>query len=399
MTKANVLWAVLLINLLSLTGAGAYVAMRTPELRGFLEFRSGAPGPKPKASATKASATKTTSKMVASSGDSVPPPREVLPPPRATDSGAEDELMPTVEARPLGPSTAPVTEDAPPPQLYPFAARRRTFPDDKTVEVEFLIQNVSQRFWAPANVVFRSPGYPRNEVFRIDRWRLNEIALVRYRFPKSELENRLKLLRIVAVTGETIDTPIGEEGAAQRVNLLRRLTASQGGDRGLMAIMEGASAALNGPDGKPDPNASGPAMDTLQLTVVGFDGFSNDWKPPFEATTDERREAARLLTETHATARRIKDDLEVLAKALGEEGYQKAIAGEGGQAVVRVNDAKRQFEEQATKANLALSRSRDQDIRKAQADLDRWADSVVSSLESATTQVRIVDSRFSIGGV
>lgn len=393
MTKANALWAVLLVNLLSVTVAGGYVALRAPEIRGWMALRE---GDKPAVKATKAgSISGKPSTTTAKGTGSAPPPREVLPPPRAT--GGEEEFEPTVEARALGPSTAPPTEEPPPPMLYPFQPVRRTFPDDKNIEVELLIQNKSQQFWRPATVTFRSPGYPRSEMFRIDTWRNNEIALVRYRFPKSELEYRLKDLRVVSVAGETIDTPAGTAAADQRISMLRTLDASRGGDRGLMAIMRGASAALNADaSSASDPNL---ILDKVTLTIVGFEKVPADWKAPFDTSTPERTEAANLLTQAHTQANAIRRDLELLGTLLVDQGYQRSLAGEGGEAVLRINSAKAAFEEVALKANLALSRTRDAEIRKAQPDLDAWADAVVQSLESASSQIKVVDPKFTIGGL
>lgn len=392
MTKANALWAVLLVNLLSVTLAGAYVALRAPEIRGLMAMSANdKPAPKPTASTKGGNAAAPGAKP----SGAMPPPREALPPPRANDN--DEVFEPTIEARALGPSAAPPTDEPPPPMLYPFQPVRRTFPDDKTIEVELLIQNKSQQFWRPATVTFRSPGYPRSEMFRIDTWRNNEIALVRYRFPKSELEFRLKDLRVVAVTGETLDTPAGSVAADQRISMLRTLDASRGGDRGLMAIMRGASAALaTDQTAAPDPNL---ILDKLTLTIVGYEKVPDQWSPPFDTSTPERVEASKLLTEAHAKAIAIKRDLEKLGAMMADQGYQRTIAGEGGEAVLRINAAKVAFEEVALKANLALSRTRDAEVRKAQPALDSWADAVVQSLESAATQVKLVDPKFSIGGM
>lgn len=396
MTKANVLWSVLLVNLLSVTAAGAYVAIRAPEIRGFLAYSDGDQGAPRPAPVRKATASAAGTSTVADTA-SAPPPREALPPTRA-EAAAEEDLVHTVEARQLGPSTAPIKDEPPPTMLYPFQPIRRTFPDERNIEVEFLIQNKSQRFWSPANVAMRSPGFPRSEVFRIEKWRFDEIALIRYRFPKAELESRLKELRVVAVTGETIDTPGGSQSADARVNMLRSLSASRGGDRGLMAIMQGASAAMAGDK---DLAAENPdlVLDGITVTVQGFDGFPATWEPAFEASTPERQELARQMGESHALALTIKDDLQALAKMLGEQGYRRTIAGEGAQIVVRVNESRRKFEEVVTKANLALSRTRDAELRKAQPELDRWVDAVVQGLEGVSAQVKLVDPKFTIGGL
>src|SRR5690606_5030788 len=134
---------------------------------------------------------------------------------------------------------------------------------------EFLVGNFSGRIWSPAEIVLKSPGFPQSQVFRVDNWRMDEIASLKYRFPRAELERRMEMLRVVEVRGNQRQSARSEQLAMDREAMMQNFSQQVGADQGLMRLIAGAMGAQVPPPVEEQQIARSGESDKIEVFLPG----------------------------------------------------------------------------------------------------------------------------------
>jgi hypothetical protein len=278
---------------------------------------------------------------------------------------------------------------------------RRTFPDDETVEVEFLVGNFSGRIWNPAEVVLKAPGYPQAQVFRLENWRLDEIASLKYRFPKAELDRRVGLLRVVEVRGTQRQSARGEQVAMDRAALMQNFTEQVGADQGLMRLFAGAMGAqvpTATPAAEPG-TVTTPVLknDKLEVFLPGTPVLSATPAISFDLNTDARLEIAAQWNEILTAARTISARCEEIAVRVGTDGYEVAMRDGGKEALLEIMAAKAKYDETGLDLALAVGRSNDPAVKELQVPLDAVSGEILNVMTALQSQLQTLDRTFTLG--
>jgi hypothetical protein len=415
--NSNLAWLVIFLNLLALGAGLTYVALKPAEVKAVLVVLAEEAREQNKNQGASRSAPRSSPGEVAQASprgnsptpdrpptqpEGAPTPAAGAPPPRsAVTAASENQLRPTIEAEFMGPSTSPVRGEQPSPHLYPFRPVRRTFPDDEHVDVEFLIGNFSGRIWNPAEVVLKAPGYPQAQVFRLENWRLDEIASLKYRFPKAELERRVGLLRVVEVRGTQRQSARGEQVAMDREALMQNFTEQVGADQGLMRLFAGAMGAqVPAPNSAPEQGTvTTPVLknDKLEVFLPGTPVLSSNPTSTLELSTEARGEIASKWNEVMNAARTISARCEEIAVRVGTEGYEVTMREGGKEALLEIMAAKAKYDETGLDLALAVGRSNDPAVKELQAPLDAVSTEILNVMTALQTQLQTLDRTFTLG--
>jgi len=405
--KNQVVWVVVLINLLAVAAGLGYAVMKPAETRAAL---TGVPvivaGPaRPPAKASKAPAKSgETAQAPAPEGEAKPAEAKPKVPPKKTDadskpaatppakkgttppkkavpnavpgltksgSGAVD---PIVEATYAGPYFERITAQPPPPELYPMRLDRRVFPDDENIEVYLAVQNASGYHWKNAFIVLKAPAQKSGESFRVDEWPIDKVAMVKYRFPKGELESRMKNLRVVSITGDQVETAMTAKLAEAREEAARKFGS---GEVVVVGNMEDALAdlKLKMPEGVAIP-------DTLDFSMAGGNA--------------ERETALQLVGKVHSAALTVHARAQALVDEVNKTGYLNSMA-EGGNGAARIAELRasfRAFEEVGLELATVTAKTMDGEVRKADAPLGMLSDSLSRLRTGLKSQVGALDPKF-----
>lgn len=412
--NSNLAWFVVLLNLAAVAAGLTYVALKPAEVKAVMavmsddgerakENRIVTPPARERGTQERATRTTAPPREVAVNdakpADAPPPRVQDAPPPRVPTDDDATSLKATTEAVYVGPSTSPVRGEQPPPFLYPFRPVRRTFPEEGMVEVEFLVGNYSGRIWSPAEVVLKSPGYPQSHVFRVDNWRMDEIALLKYRFPRAELERRMELLRIVEVRGTERQSARTEQLAMDRQAIMQNFTQQVGADQGLMRLIAGAMGApvTSATNGAGQTHATAPGSDKLEVFLPAAPSVLEAGPAEFELTDDSRREIAAKWDQVRSAAQTIVASADRIAILVGTDGYEAAMAGEGKEATMAIMDARKTYDEMGLDLALAVGRSNDPAVKPIQSSLDAMSREIVNVTTALQEQLQTLDRTFSLG--
>lgn len=382
--KSNILWSVLLVNLLSLAVLLGYVAMNPAEVKAYgtnplakiedalwqdvarqleedPEFREFSEAFGIESPMRVRSRTTTVYEIAdAEAGDSRPPTREQVegrPPPRRTDLDEEDGPA-IVETRFVGPLRDRLRVAPPPEDFYPFRVERRTYPNDDEMEVEILVLNRSGRLWRNATIVIGGEGRAHPpQIFEIDNWRMEGRARLRYRFPRDEVEERLRLLRVLAVRGEAIASPL--------LQTARPMDESA-----------------------PTPRPGAEADDRIAISFEGTAEVPAMLDLP--EATDETLEALLADVQTaHGHALEVQERLNRIALQINEHGARAATATETfSEEASALLGAREAFDSSVIALSVRLARSGDPGVRDLQDSLRGMSEALFSRLDAFERQVR-----------
>ncbi|MBI5154059.1 hypothetical protein HZA57_02385 [Candidatus Poribacteria bacterium] len=446
MNKYSILWFVLFLNLASVGAGLGYVAYRpaivrdvfsggrfSRQLEASIESAqkqalplddkpaTGTPTPKgptpratppPKGTGTRAAGAGAAG---TTSAAKTPPPKDRRPPKKAPAASKEPteesirKIEPSVTAKYVGTASDVVATDAPIPELYPFAVRRRTFPNADEMEVEILIQNLSGYFWSKAFVVLKSPDFPKAEVFEIADWGIDQVALVPYRFPKDETQARLRLLRIARVSGEKKESALagmvgekrgsvaGEFGTKETTLQPRRAPLEQPGLLGLWARASTAVQTSEQPAVTAEAAAKPkPAMSSFAIALPEASLIPEELPVVLPALTAERRTARDLLDSSHASARAAQKEIGDFVKLVNEQGFKKAMEGDGPARIEALRAHLRQFEDQGLKLAALMAKTQDEQISNLEWHVNKMADSLILQIDTVNGEVRKIEPTFSL---
>jgi hypothetical protein len=387
--KNNILWTILLLNLLAIGAFLAYVGFNPVEFRAIAprmgEVLAAEAAGKIEAVA-QVRPTPAASETPAGEEPRRPPARR--PPARTGDSELEGEGVKVVTARYIGPLSHPLEEEPPPMALYPFGVERRTYPSPSEIEVLIRMRNLSGFYWEKATVVFRSadPAIVP-QVFEVEDWSLDGYARFAYRFPREQLEARMKMLRVRAIYGEKADTYQSRALHQERLALLERM----GDDPEAQQRFYDAIGVTDGMEG----TEAGRRSAEFMLTIPDRVRIADIPRPTVSADSDDRRAALALYNDFRTHAEGLEAELYRFIDIINTQGPATLAEGAGAEQLEAIRAQKEAFDKLGLDLLLSVSRSQDQQVRTLRAASESVSSSLILLLDAATKQIRYLDPTFS----
>ncbi len=444
--KNNIVWIVLFINLLAVGMGFIYVAARPTEIRGLMNSDvqktlntavANVGGMSPSSSSTRKSSPPppkaNTGEVAAASSDTksaskTPPPRSSAPPPASSSKAAppppkkgsnsseeSESLIPTRETKLkkevshvktvyMGSTSDPITSEPPPPELYPFRIDRRTFPpNSEDIEIEISVQNASGYFWKNVYIVLKSSDHKKAQIFSTEEWRIDEIATLNYRFPKAEIERRLRNLRVVDIRGERLESTLASHVSKIRSEAVKRYgsgeSVSASGDTsqasGLLGLWASAASTLRSSHAKPvEETAQQGEIEIILPKNMKL--IPNEFTVRILDNTPERSHAIELLQRAHEAAYGTQDRILRLVDLINSQSYFEAMNGQGATLVAEIGESKSEYDKVGIELALLLSRSTDDKLNLMQDELNEMTKTMVGLIDFVEKRIQTVDGGFSL---
>ncbi|MDK2973137.1 MAG: hypothetical protein PWP23_2892 [Candidatus Sumerlaeota bacterium] len=403
--KKNILWTILLFNLLAAGAFLAYVGMNPVEFRAIaprmgevIAFGTADAASKINVPAAMKSGAGTSQKKDAE-GNKPPAKR---PPRKGEEGGFPESDLPVAEARFAGPLSFPLSEQPPPLALYPFGVEKRTYPSADEMEVTILMRNFSGYYWEKANVVFKSadPSVVA-QVFEVEDWTIDGYARFKYRFPKAELKPRMNKLRVRAIYGERSETMQSKMLNEERMALLGNLSDNPGafyeaigvadGKGGVLGVWAKATSVLQGDGSAP----SGPAEFAIAIPDT-HTRIASIPAPELEASTEERQQVLDRYNQFVAKASDLESQVYDLLEAVNKEGKDALASEDGQERIAAIIDSKEALDEIGLDLSLLIGRSSDSGLKVLSPGIGAVSESILELIETATAQLRYLDPAFSL---
>jgi hypothetical protein len=396
--RKNILWGLLLVNLLA-AGAGlGYATLRMDHIKGTMkgwkegitDFTSqSASAAEPAVDPVDRALSRSSGPKPRASSDAAPRPANAPPPRRQAEEAPErGSKAAPIEAAYVAPSSLTDFSNAPAPELYPFGVEKRTRPTAGEIEVELLVQNASGYFWQTAYVVVRAPDYAEAPTFEIKDWPIDGLAVLRYRFPADQLNQRMRNLRIVAVTGNRLDSPLAANVSRQREALVREFGTQ---DSALDEIRQSVES-----DTAEKARASAEAerlrkAGMIKIALPTGPGISEAFTSPIPNTQKgtPQDDAVALLREAHQAALTAQQEIHRAVELVNAEGLDVALAP-GAAASASVENARAaiaQFEDAGGRLNRLLATARAEGLPLTRTRLNEYADVLITLIDTVERQV------------
>jgi hypothetical protein len=329
-----------------------------------------------------------------------PPSREEFEKQRAKD-------IPSVTvsraARDVGPVEEPNNLDAPPAELYPFEITRRTYPDANSITVEIAVKNASGMHWKTAYITLRSPKVERGHRFEIQDWRIDEIVGLEYTFPREQLDDRIRYLRITNVSGNQRESALADLLSANRRKLVDQTgnvnvrDARRAGDTltapGLLSYVSNAQMPFTGIRVLASENTGKPKK-FLEINISPDLQIPADPAQQVRETSEERREVAGLINDFHSAALDVQNAVQEFGNAIGSQPYNEAIAGPAIQPLEELRRAIARFNTTGYELATRIQRSNDSEVKEIRALVNDYSRKISGQVQSLEEQVQTVDERF-----
>lgn len=320
------------------------------------------------------------------------------PPPRRTSATGDQfaDSRPRIEATFLGAYFDPITVEAPAIALYPFRVERRIFPPDSPteMEIEILMLNASGHHWKDALVILKSgdPMIPP-QAFSVQEWRIDGLALLRYRFARRELERRVANLRVIAVTGERRDSHLADMVSGERRNLLERIGATESAvtarPGGLLGLWGRTAGAVRGESAAPL------AEYDLHISMEGIRLLPEQFAAPEIGSGEEQQRLLDNCRQAHAAALEVQQHLFALQEVINEKGYAGAKA-ECAEIRTQLLAARARYDELGLQVMMQVGRSSEAQVKLLGQQFGAMTDTLIKMVETFQRQVRSVDPAFSL---
>ncbi len=394
--KKNLVWITLFIDLLSVTALCGWFVLRPAEVRalagmdeettaklmetitdtGNLVLADAGAATGRSTAGGDSETTGTTPRTVGP-----PPKRPSGPPPPRANADTESVARTAAVAVSKGIWTGTIPAEPPAPELYPFRVDRRRFPDDTNIQLEMSVQNASGFYWEDATIVFKSPGFPRAVAFHVGTWRIDQVAKVTYEFPQRELQERVELLRIVAVTGKRTESS---------------LAAHMGKRRAEMAEMYGSKEQIEIGQIDVSPE-TGEASEFRVIVPAAFEGVNTDIDLANLPDTPQGARAKELIAAAGASATSVADSILLLVEKVNADGYESAMADEESATLLATAlKSKGEFEKAGMDLALLCSRTGDESVRGLAPALNQLSDDLFLLIDSVEKQLQVIDPEFSL---
>ncbi len=297
------------------------------------------------------------------------------------------------------------TLEPPLPELYPFSINKRTYPDAQSMNVEVVIKNASGTHWKTAYVTLRAPAAPHAFMFEISEWQIDEVVALNYIFPRTKMEDYIRGLRVVNVSGDKRSSALAERLTESRrkiietnTGLKRRGPRTRGGvlqAPGLLGLMGSFQEPFTGIDViRVSKKPVQPRI--LEITIPESLYLPLALTVSLRETSEERQEAARVVREFHDAGIEAQNSLHELASHYSEKTTTEAFDDKGEAILTSVRDNLDDFNEKGlTLAERAL-RSKDQEIRDMNNLVTDYSKSILSQIKFIEEKVQLVDPRFFI---
>lgn len=358
----KIFWSVLFYNLLAFGLFCGVLIFHPAQIKALMKADLQAVGTKVSSDATD-QMKKVAPNLVA------PTPTPKPTPPPAKDVKSIEELKPSIEAVFMGDYLNSVTEAPPPPELYPFSLSTRQFLDDGSLLVEILIRNESGFHFINPTVLLRSSSYPRMQSFLLTEWRDGEVALFKYKFPQSEVTERLTNLRVRLVKGEIVDSPLTEEMRKQRELIHRQLLGETDIDPQTGEKVE---------------------MDSLQIIIPeDTKQIAFEMENRVTAKSVKDRQLVDTITEAHQLALEVQELMLKFANDINNQGFEKSmVLGDGLKLRDEIKSKRSEFSILVTRVYFQQSRNSSSEV-DFQPAIDEVATYSSTLLELAT----LIDSQ------
>jgi hypothetical protein len=346
-----------------------------------------------------------------SAADSRRPPRR--PPTKeeaAKNTETENRFRYTRKGRYVGPIEELPAGKPPRRELYPFNIARRTFPSPGTITVEIAVQNLSGGHWKTAYVAMRADtGQP--QMFEIVDWGLDEVVGLDYTFPSNEINERIRNLRVVSVSGEQRESALADLLSRSRQRYVEALTPEEaemqyasGGTLSAPGLL-GILGSLQSPYTGVRVNIVEPRSAPRKPLVIDLPG--NLLLPaelPSELTvpagSDSAKEVQGKVKEFTQQAGMVQDDLRAFLEQLRQSPFEEAMQGGGAASLKQLRETLRKFNASGVELSATVHGSRDPDVRRLTLGnvVTNYSRMIVEQLKFAEQAIRPVDPKFRIQG-
>lgn len=314
------------------------------------------------------------------------------------------QIETTRKAREVGSvDDVPATEP-PAPESYPIDIIRRTYPDARSMTVEIAIKNASGTHWKTAYVTLRSPQFEGGQLFEIDDWRIDEVVSLDYTFPRGEVDDRIKFLRVAAVNGNERESALANLLAANRQRLIEK---TGGGDPlqarrgdvlsapGLLSYLGNFQQPFTGIKITTTDMRAAPKKH-LDIVIPQDQMLPETFQTPVRETSEERREVANMTEEFHKSGLKVQQAIKDFVAAVDASSYEEAIKGEAAGALNRLRSGLAEFNEIGVALATRVQRSSDPEIKQVRGIVIDYSGKIVSQVKALEESIHTIDERFRV---
>jgi len=308
------------------------------------------------------------------------------------------------KARTVGPVTEAGTTEPPLPQLYPFTINKTTFPDSRTVNLEIAIKNQSGVHWETAYVTLRSPRVKEGVLFQVNEWQIDEIVGLDYAFPRAELEDRVKELRVVSVSGKERQSALSQRLSATRREAVE--SVSPKGRRrgtpgevlnapGLLAYVGAFQSPFTGIAVKRTESRA-PRTRLVKIVIPEESLLPITLGINLKQTSEERQQVSELAVQFHEAGLAVQESLSRIASTANGKTWQDATAaglpGDAGKAREQLGG----FNQLGVKLSAAVQRSADTEVRRLSTTVIDHSKKILGQIDAVEAGIRPMDPGFSL---
>lgn len=308
-------------------------------------------------------------------------------------------------ARLIGPVTQFNSEEAPPADLYPITIVRRTFPDAATMSVEIAVKNLSGNVWRSAYITIKSPKVPEGTLYEIRDWQLDEVVGLEYRFPRGEVQDRMRDLRIVSVSGDRRESALADRIAQSRLKAVgaedsrmlqgRRRTGDALAAPGLLAMLGDFQQPVTGIQVS-YAEGRAPVARPLSIRIPEEALLTPEPEITLRQTSEERREVVELARAYHQQGIEVQNHLKALVEQINAAPYREAMNAGGKDSLESLRASLKEFNTLGLQLATRTRRSTDADIRSASSVVGATSTKLVRQMEAVEAAIKPVDPAFRI---
>jgi len=323
-----------------------------------------------------------------------PPTKQEFEQRLAREEGTYQNLR---TGRYVGPVDEAGTSEPPPPGFYPIKINRRTYPDANSITVELAVQNASGTHWKTAYVTLRSSQVAKAQLFEIEDWKIDEVVGLEYTFPRTEIQQRMRNLRVLSVSGQERESALANMLSNNRRKLLEEgnLSMSQLRERrgdvlaapGLLSYLGRFQTPFTGIQIEPVAMIE-PRERTLQITLPEDQQVPENLGFTLRETSEERREVGQMLQEFHQKALDAQNSLRAFAGAVNSNPRENPLEGSASSELMQLRQDLEEFDQAGLKLAGRIQRSSDKEVRQARQILADLSTRVLNQINTVENSIQ-----------
>jgi len=312
------------------------------------------------------------------------------PPPRPTPVPGTPTPIPTPETAPVARQIRVKADE------YPFRLSNQITQPDGRMRITLDLQNKSGKLWPVAYVTMSSAYHPERSHYRLDNWKNGEVRSIDYVFPKEEMRERLRDLRVEDVSS----VPPSESG-------LDEGTGNGGESPGALGLWTNLKEAAGVPPPPPEEIAAAKAETSpetamalkkgtgLNINLEGL-GEIDATQLETEGVTGTEQQARTAYNAAVKAASNAVASMKWLAQTLGSMPFDDAMAdeGPGTEQLNLVRQSIDAYQDQAIRLQQIQTQTPTQSVELLIKTLEQTSETLLSYQQALERQIRAAKPEF-----